>query len=154
MQPVVTVGPDGSPGRLAAARRAADEADGHGLTPRPPHARSLPAPGPARVPPRTGRNRPARRSARTARTEFRARHPHRDTVGGPVADAARTPRLRVASDSGATAPGARAPEPLGGRFPADVGTPVVARAERPVVLRAVTPAAVRHGPCAAVVPHD
>ncbi|MFH9860427.1 hypothetical protein [Streptomyces sp. NPDC017202] len=152
MQPVVTVGPDGSPGRLAAARRAADGADGRGLTPGPPYARPLPAPGPARVPQRAGRNRPARRSARTARAVFRARRPHRDTVGSPVADAARTPRLRVASDPGAIAPGVRGPEPVGSRGPAGIGMPAAAREERPVPLRAVAPAAVPHGPCAAVVP--
>ncbi|MFC9287106.1 universal stress protein, partial [Streptomyces sp. NPDC057052] len=76
MQPVVTVGPDGPPGRLAAARRAADEADDRVLTPRPSHARPLPAPGPARVPPRTGRNHPVRRSVRAARAELPAHHPH------------------------------------------------------------------------------
>ncbi len=48
MQPVVTVGIDGSPESLSAAHRATGGAEKRRLTSRPLHAWPLPAPGPAR----------------------------------------------------------------------------------------------------------
>ncbi|GAB2784125.1 hypothetical protein GCM10027073_16110 [Streptomyces chlorus] len=56
MQPVITVGLDGSPGSLAAAHWAADEAEKRRLTLRLRHAWLLPVPEPARVPSEADQN--------------------------------------------------------------------------------------------------
>jgi nucleotide-binding universal stress UspA family protein len=134
MQPVVTLGLDGSPESLAAARWAADEAQKRRLTLRLLHAWPLLAPEPARVPSEVDQNYWAKRFVRTAQAELQARHPDLTIVGSPVADDAQNALPQAASESETTVLGSRGPEPVESYFPGDVSMPVVARAERPVVL--------------------
>jgi len=134
MQPVVTVGLDGSPESLTAARWGADEAEKRGLTLRLLHAWPLLAPEPARVPAEADQNYWANRLVHTAQAELRARHPGLSVVGDLVADDAQNALLRAASESELTVLGSRGLEPVQSYFLGDVSMPVVARAERPVVL--------------------
>ncbi|MFC7261373.1 universal stress protein [Streptomyces lutosisoli] len=140
MQPVVTVGLDGSPESLAAARWAADEAEKRRLTLRLLHAWPLLAPEPAHASSEVDQNYWAKRLVHTARAELQARHPGLTIVGSLVADDAQTALLQAASESEMLVLGSRGLEPVESYFLGDVSMPVVARAERPVVLvRAETP---------------
>ncbi|MFI7497959.1 universal stress protein [Streptomyces sp. NPDC049687] len=140
MQPVVTVGLDGSPESLAAARWAADEAEKRRLTLRLLHAWPLLAPEPARVRSEVDQNYWAKRLVHTAQAELQAHHPNLAVVGNLVADDARKALLQAASESEMLVLGSRGLEPVESYFLGDVSMPVVARAERPVVLlRAETP---------------
>jgi nucleotide-binding universal stress UspA family protein len=134
MQPTVTVGLDGSPESLAAARWAADEAEKRKLSLRLLHAWPLLAPEPARVPAEVDQNYWAKRLVHTARAELQARHPGLSIVGTLVADDAQNALLQAASESEMTVLGSRGLEPVESYFLGDVSMPVVARAERPVVL--------------------
>ncbi|MFI6010053.1 universal stress protein [Streptomyces sp. NPDC051243] len=134
MQPVVTVGLDGSPESLAAARWAADEAEKRKLTLRLLHAWPLLAPEPTRVPSEVDQNYWAKRLVHTARAELQARHPGLSIVGNLVADDAQNALLQAASESEMIVLGSRGLEPFESYFLGDVSMPVVARAERPVVL--------------------
>ncbi|MET8946858.1 universal stress protein [Streptomyces sp. NPDC004542] len=134
MQPAVTVGLDGSPESLAAARWAAEEADKRRLPLRLLHAWPLLAPEPARVPAEVDQNYWAKRLVRTARAELQARHPGLSVVADLVADDAQHALLRAAAESEMTVLGSRGLEPVESYFLGDVSMPVVARAERPVVL--------------------
>ncbi|KUO06258.1 universal stress protein [Streptomyces caeruleatus] len=140
MQPAVTVGLDGSPESIAAARWAADEAEKRGLTLRLLHAWPLLAPEPTRVPSEVDQNYWAKRLVHTAQAELQARHPGLSIVGNLVAEDAQKALLQAASESEMTVLGSRGLEPVESYFLGDVSMPVVARAERPVVLvRAETP---------------
>src|SRR3954453_18821689 len=86
MQPAVTVGLDGSPESLAAARWAADEADKRKLTLRLLHAWPLLAPEPARVPAEVDQNYWAKRLVHTAHPELESGHPGLTIIGSLVAD--------------------------------------------------------------------
>ncbi|MFG3292953.1 universal stress protein [Streptomyces sp. NPDC048179] len=134
MQPVVTVGLDGSPESLAAARWAAGEAEKRKLTLRLLYAWPTLAPEPARVPAEVDQNYWAKRLVHTAQAELRARHPGLSVVGSLVADDARDALLRAASESEMTVLGSRGLEPVESYFLGDVSMPVVTRASRPVVL--------------------
>ncbi|MFF4113516.1 universal stress protein [Streptomyces sp. NPDC001714] len=134
MQPVVTVGLDGSPESLAAARWAADEAENRRLTLRLLHAWPMLAPEPARVPAEVDQNYWAKRLVHTAQAELQALHPGLSVVGSLVADDAQNALLRAASESEMTVLGSRGLEPVESYFLGDVSMPVVARADRPVVL--------------------
>ncbi|MGW4564584.1 universal stress protein [Streptomyces sp. NPDC004561] len=134
MQPVVTVGLDGSPESLAAARWAADEAERRGLTLRLLHAWPMLAREPTRVAAELDQNYWAKRLVHTAQTELQARHPGLSVVGDLVADDAQHALLQAASESEMTVLGSRGLEPVESYFIGDVSMPVVARAERPVVL--------------------
>lgn len=134
MQPVVTVGLDGSPESLAAARWAADEAEKRKLTLRLLHAWPLLAPEPTHVPSEVDQNYWAKRLVHTAQAELQARHPGLSIVGNLVADDAQKALLQAASESEMLVLGSRGLEPVESYFLGDVSMPVVARAERPVVL--------------------
>ncbi|WP_037678071.1 universal stress protein [Streptomyces griseus] len=134
MQPDVTVGLDGSPESLAAARWAADEAEGRRLALRLLHAWPLLAPAPARVAPEVDQNYWAKRLVHTAQAELQTRHPGLTVVGNLVPEDAQEALLRAASDSEMLVLGARGLETVESYFMGDVSMPVVARAERPVVL--------------------
>ncbi|MGW2705378.1 universal stress protein [Streptomyces sp. NPDC001340] len=140
MQPAVTVGLDGSPESLAAARWAADEAEKRRLPLRLLHAWPLLAPEPARVPAEVDQNYWAKRLVHTARAELQARHPGLSIVGNLVADDAQSALLQAASESEMTVLGSRGLEPVESYFLGDISMPVVARAERPVVLVRADPA--------------
>ncbi|WP_328636012.1 universal stress protein [Streptomyces canus] len=134
MQPVITVGLDGSPESLAAARWAADEADRRKLTLRLLHAWPLLVPEPARVPSEVDQNYWAKRFVHTARAELESSHPGLTIIGSLVADDARKALLQAASDSELIVLGSRGLDSVGSYFLGDVSMPVVARTERPVVL--------------------
>jgi nucleotide-binding universal stress UspA family protein len=134
MQPVVTVGLDGSPASLAAARWAADEAEKRGLTLRLLHAWPLLAPEPARVAPEVDQNYWARRLVHTAQAELQTRHPGLTVVGNLVPEDAQEALLRAASDSEMLVLGSRGLATVESYVMGDVSMPVVAHAERPVVL--------------------
>ncbi|MFC9757532.1 universal stress protein [Streptomyces sp. NPDC056921] len=164
MEPVVTVGLDGSPESLAAAHWAADEAERRKLTLRLLHAWPLLVEEPADVPAEKDQNYWARRIVDNTRVEIQAHHPGLDVVGSLVADDAEHALLQAASESEMTVLGSRGLVPLESYFLGDISLPVVARAERPVVLvragtaddgrqpapsgtRGVVVALKLHGPC-------
>ncbi|MFE3165272.1 universal stress protein [Streptomyces sp. NPDC059224] len=134
MDPVVTVGLDGSAESLAAARWAADEAENRKLTLRLLHAWPMLAPEPAHVPAEFDQNYWAKRLVHSAQTELQARHPALTVVGSLVADDAQNALLRAASESEITVLGSRGLESVQSYFLGDISMPVVARAEHPVVL--------------------
>ncbi|MFD6227454.1 universal stress protein [Streptomyces sp. NPDC060232] len=134
MEPVVTVGLDGSPESLAAARWAADEAERRKLTLRLLHAWPLLAPEPTRIPAEMDQNYWAKRIVHNARAELQGSHPGLSIVGNLVADDAQEALLQAASESEMVVLGSRGLEPVESYFLGDISMPVVARAERPVVL--------------------
>lgn len=134
MEPVVTVGLDGSPASLAAARWAAEEAEKRRLTLRLLHAWPLLAPEPVRAPSEVDQNYWAKRLVHTAQAELSARHPGLTVVGSLIAEDAQEALLRAASESEMLVLGSRGLGSAESYFMGDVSLPVVARAERPVVL--------------------
>ncbi|MFE7329660.1 universal stress protein [Streptomyces sp. NPDC057565] len=134
MAPVITVGLDGSPESLAAARWAADEAERRRLTLRLLHAWPLLVPEPTLVPAEVDQNYWAKRLVHNARAELQARHPGLSIVGNLVADDAQDALLRAASESEMIVLGSRGLVPVESYFLGDISMPVVARADRPVVL--------------------
>ncbi|MFJ9135698.1 MULTISPECIES: universal stress protein [unclassified Streptomyces] len=134
MQPVITVGLDGSPESLAAAHWAAAEAEKRRLTLRLLHAWPLLAPEPAHASSEVDQNYWAKRLVHTARAGLQARHPGLTIVGSLVAEDALTALLQAASESEMIVLGSRGLETVESYFLGDVSMPVVARAERPVVL--------------------
>ncbi|WP_327365556.1 universal stress protein [Streptomyces sp. NBC_01217] len=134
MEPVVTVGLDGSPESLAAARWAADEAERRKLTLRLLHAWPLLVPEPSRAPAEMDQNYWAKRIVHKVRTELQARHPGLAVLGNLVADDAEHALLRAASESEMIVLGSRGLVPLQSYFLGDISLPVVAEAEGPVVL--------------------
>ncbi|MGW0948948.1 universal stress protein [Streptomyces sp. NPDC002623] len=134
MQPVVTVGLDGSPGSLTAARWAADEAEKRRLTLRLLHAWPLLAPEPAGVPSEVDQNYWAKRLVHTTQAELQAHHPGLTVVGSLVAEDAQEALLHAASDSEMLVLGSHRLGSIASYFMGDVSMPIVARAERPVVV--------------------
>ncbi|MFJ3961138.1 universal stress protein [Streptomyces sp. NPDC090036] len=134
MEPVVTVGLDGSPESLAAARWAADEADRRKLTLRLLHAWPLLAPEPTHLPSEMDQNYWAKRIVHHAKAELQARHPGLTIVGNLVAEDAQEALLKASAESEMTVLGSRGMEPVESYFLGDISMPVVARAQRPVVL--------------------
>ncbi|WP_329190708.1 universal stress protein [Actinacidiphila glaucinigra] len=134
MDPVVTVGLDGSPESLAAARWAAGQAERRRLTLRLLHAWPMLAPEPTRLPAEVDQNYWAKRLVHNARAELQARHPGLTIVGNLVADDAEHALLQAASESEMVVLGSRGLEPVASYFLGDIGMPVVSRAACPVVL--------------------
>lgn len=134
MEPVVTVGLDGSPESFAAARWAADEAERRKLTLRLLHAWPLLVPEPTHIPAEMDQNYWAKRIVHNARAELQAHHPGLSIVGNLVAADAQDALLQAASESEMIVLGSRGLEPVESYFLGDISMPVVARAERPVVL--------------------
>ncbi|GGQ64600.1 universal stress protein [Streptomyces asoensis] len=134
MEPLVTVGLDGSPESLAAAHWAADEAEKRRLTLRLLHAWPMLAPEPARAPSEVDQNYWAKRLVHTARAELQAGHPGLTVVGTLVADDARKALLHAASESELLVLGSRGLESVESYFLGEVSLPVAARSDRPVVL--------------------
>ncbi|MFE7764391.1 universal stress protein [Streptomyces sp. NPDC057438] len=148
MEPVVTVGLDGSPESLAAARWAAEEAEKRRLTLRLMHAWPLLAPEPAGAPSEVDQNYWAKRLVHTAQAELSARHPGLSVVGSLVADDAREALLRAASESEMLVLGSRGLGSAESYLMGDVSLPVVARAVRPVILVRSEPAGSQPAPTA------
>ncbi|MFI9626031.1 universal stress protein [Streptomyces sp. NPDC052042] len=134
MEPVVTVGLDGSPESLSAARWAADEAERRRLTLRLLHAWPLLVPEPTRVPVEMDQNYWARRIVHHTKAELQSRHPGLSVVGSLVADDAENALLRAAAESEMAVLGSRGLVPVESYFLGDISLSVVARADRPVVL--------------------
>lgn len=161
MEPVVTVGLDGSPESMAAAHWAADEAERRRATLRLMHAWPMLAPEPVRAASEIDQNYWAKRLVHQAQAELQARHPGLLVVGNLVADDAQNALLKAASESELTVLGSRGLTSAESYFLGSVSMAVVARAARPVVLvrpeareqrssptpRSVTVALKLHGPC-------
>lgn len=149
MQPAITVGLDGSPESLAAARWAADEAEHRGLTLRLLHAWPLLAPEPAHVVAEVDQNYWAKRLVHAAQKELQARHPGLTVLGNLVPEDAQEALIKAASESEMLVLGSRGLEAVESYFMGDVSMPVVARAERPVVLVRAEPTEAGPPPVAA-----
>ncbi|MFI8089520.1 universal stress protein [Streptomyces sp. NPDC086080] len=134
MEPVITVGLDGSPESLAAARWAADEAEHRMCTLRLLHAWPMLAPEPTEVPSEIDQNYWAKRLVHNAQSELRTLHPGLAVVGSLVADEAQDALLQAASESSMTVLGSRGLERVESYFLGDISMSVAAHAERPVVL--------------------
>ncbi|MEU2429353.1 universal stress protein [Streptomyces sp. NPDC007861] len=134
MEPVITVGLDGSAESLAAARWAAEEAERRRFTLRLLHAWPLLAPEPPRGPAEIDQNYWAKRIVHNARAELQARHPGLSVVGNLVAEDAQDALLQAASESEMVVLGSRGLTPVESYFLGDVSMPVLTRSERPVVL--------------------
>jgi nucleotide-binding universal stress UspA family protein len=134
MQPVVTVGLDGSPESLAAARWGADEADRRGLTLRLLHAWILLSPDTTGVLSREDQNYWARRIVHDAHTELRKRHPTLSIAEDLVAEEAGPALLEAASQAQMVVLGSRGLASVQSFFLGDISMDVASRAERPVVL--------------------
>ncbi|MGP4050401.1 universal stress protein [Streptomyces sp. 2A115] len=134
MEQALTVGLDGSPESLAAARWAADEAERRNLTLRLLHAWPLLAPEPTLIPAEVDQNYWAKRLMHNAQAELQAHHPGLTVVGNLVADDAQNALLQASSESEMLVLGSRGLTPVESYFLGDISMSVVARAERPVVL--------------------
>ncbi|MFF4948757.1 universal stress protein [Streptomyces chattanoogensis] len=134
MEQVVTVGVDGSPESLTAARWAADEARRRKLTLRLLHAWPLLAPAPVGTPPEVDQNYWAKRIVHDAQTDIRERYPGLPVVEDLVAADAATALLSAAAQSRMLVLGSRGLTHAESFFLGDISMEVVARAEQPVVL--------------------
>ncbi|MGW2182295.1 universal stress protein [Streptomyces sp. NPDC001732] len=134
MEPVVTVGLDGSPQSMAAAHWAADEAERRRATLRLMHAWPMLAPEPVRAASEIDQNFWAKRLVHKAQAELQACHPGLLIVGNLVADDAQDALVKAASEAELTVLGSRGLTPAESYFLGSVSMAVVARATRPVVL--------------------
>ncbi|MEU1662169.1 universal stress protein [Streptomyces sparsogenes] len=131
---VVTVGLDGSPESLAAARWAADEAKRRELALRLLHAWVMLSPPTPDSPAADDQNYWAKRIVHDARMELGRRHPDLPITEELVAEEAETALLDAAARSRMLVLGSRGLEPVASFFLGDISLYVVGRAERPVVL--------------------
>lgn len=134
MEPVITVGLDGSPESLAAARWGAAEADRRGLTLHLLHAWIMLSPDATGIPSPKDQNYWARRILDDAQTELHKRHPGLSIVEDMVAEEAGPALLEAASRAQMVVLGSRAVAHVQSFFLGDISTDVASRAERPVVL--------------------
>jgi nucleotide-binding universal stress UspA family protein len=161
MEPVVTVGLDGSPEGMAAAHWAADEAERRKVTLRLMHSWPNLAPEPIRAASEIDRNYWAKRLVHKTQAELQASHPGLLIVGSLVADDAQDALVKAASEAELTVLGSRGLTSAASYFLGSISMAVVARASRPVVLvrpegrergsppasRVVVVALKLHGPC-------
>ena len=131
---VVTVGLDGTPESLAAARWAAAEAERRELALRLLHAWILLSPPTPDSPSADDQNYWAKRIVHDARMELSRRHPDLPIEEELVAQEAEKALLEAAARSRMLVLGSRGMEPLASFFLGDISLYVVGRAERPVVL--------------------
>ncbi|WP_086859752.1 universal stress protein [Streptomyces milbemycinicus] len=131
---VVTVGLDGSPESLAAARWAAAEAERRELALRLLHAWVLLSPPTPDSPSADDQNYWAKRIVHDARMELSRHHPDLPIEEELVAQEAETALLDAAARSRMLVLGSRGMEPMASFFFGDISLYVVGRAERPVVL--------------------
>ncbi|MDQ0957947.1 nucleotide-binding universal stress UspA family protein [Streptomyces sp. B4I13] len=133
MKPVLTVGLDGSPESLAAARWGAAAAHRQGLTLRLLHAWTPLAPGSRGVSAESDQHHWAQRILHDAHVEIHKRYPVLSIVEDLVADDARPALLTAAAKSRMIVLGSRGLA-AGSYFLGSTSMDVVSRAERPVVL--------------------
>ncbi|MEU2289008.1 universal stress protein [Streptomyces sp. NPDC013178] len=134
MKPVLTVGLDGSPESLVAARWGAAEADRQGLTLRLLHAWLPQAPAPRGVSAESDQHHWAQRILHDAHVELHERYPVLSIVEDSVANDARSALLSAAAKSRMIVLGSRGLAAASSYFLGDTSMDVVSRAERPVVL--------------------
>ncbi|MGW2055226.1 universal stress protein [Streptomyces sp. NPDC001840] len=138
MAPVVTVGLDGSPESLSAARWAAREAELRHATLRLLHAWVLLSVGPDESPPAEPResdqNYWAERIMAEALRTVTEHHPDLPVIEDLVAQDPVSALLTAAGESEVLVLGSRDMAPMASYFLGDIGLHVVARADRPSVL--------------------
>ncbi|MDX3275839.1 MULTISPECIES: universal stress protein [Streptomyces] len=134
MKPVLTVGLDGSPESLAAARWGAATADRQGLTLRLLHAWLPLAPGPRTGSAESDQHHWAQRILHDAHVELHKRYPVLSIVADLVADDGRSALLTAAAKSRMIVLGSRGLAAAGSYFLGNISMDVVSRAEQPVVL--------------------
>ncbi|WP_435060274.1 universal stress protein [Streptomyces sp. bgisy060] len=134
MEPVVTVGLDGSAESMAAAHWAADEAERRKVTLRLVHAWPMLAPEPVRAASEIDQNYWAKRLVHKAQAELQARRPDLVIVGNLISDDAQGALVKAASQAELTVLGSRGLTSAESYFLGSVSMAVVARATRPVVL--------------------
>lgn len=134
MNPLVTVGLDGTPESLSAAHWAAQEARVRHATLRLLHAWVLLAAEPATHPSEADQNYWAERIVEEARSAVEKRYPDLPIYEDLVAEDPVTALLAAARESDMLVLGSRDMAPMASYFLGDVGLHVVARAEAPSVL--------------------
>ncbi len=135
MEPeLITVGLDGSPESLAAARWAADEAERRQAVLRLLHAWILLAAQAPDTPPERDQNAGARWIVRRALEDVRGRHPHLRVMEDLVGSEALPALLLAASESRMVVLGTRALTAWESYVLGDISLDVVGQAEGPVVL--------------------
>ncbi|MGW0607698.1 universal stress protein [Streptomyces sp. NPDC002640] len=134
MEGFLTVGLDGSPESLAAARWAAGEAVRRDLPLRLLHAWPQLAPEPTRIPAEVEHNHSAKLLVRSAQAELQKGSPGLTVVSDLVAEDPRDALLRAASESKMLVLGSRGVTSAESYFFGDVSMSVVSCAERPVIL--------------------
>ncbi|MFG2194187.1 universal stress protein [Streptomyces sp. NPDC048639] len=134
MEPVVTVGLDGSPESLDAARWAADEAARRRYRLRLLHAWVMLAEDEKHAPSESDQNYWAERIVHDAHAEVRRHHPDLPVVEELVAGQPVDSLMRALSESEMLVLGSRGMGTIESFLLGDISLGVVARAERPVVL--------------------
>lgn len=135
MEPApITVGLDGSPESLAAARWAAGEAERRGAALRLLHAWILLVAQPRDLAREDDQDYWAKRLVRAAHTEVQQLRPDLHIVDELVAGDPATALLKAAGESTMTVLGSRGLDRVSSFFLGDVALHVAGRAERPVVL--------------------
>ncbi|WP_128429453.1 universal stress protein [Streptomyces cyaneus] len=134
MKPALTVGLDGTPESLAAARWGAAAADRQGLTLRLLHAWVPLSPQPRGMSAESDQHYWAQRILHDAHVVLRKRYPALSIVEDLVADDARSALLEAAAKSRMIVLGSRELAFASGYFLGSISMDVASRAERPVVL--------------------
>lgn len=134
MEQVVTVGLDGTPHSMAAARWAAGEAHRRGATLHLLHAWVMLSPGSSTGPAESDQNYWAKRIVHDMQTELRREYPALPIVEDLVAEEAPAALLNAAARSAVLVLGSRGLDRVESFFLGDTSLYLVGRADRPVVL--------------------